>query len=59
MAGLQPSQFNSPHVGKRKSFEEIEAQAREVLRQRGFTDAQIEAELKRAPTAGNATTRPT
>jgi len=32
---------------KRESFAEIEAKAREVLRERGFTPAMIEAELKR------------
>lgn len=47
VAGVQPSQFHPPHVGRRKSFEEIEAKAREVLRQRGFSAAQIEAELNR------------
>jgi hypothetical protein len=34
-------------LGKRKSFAAIEAKAREVLRERGLTEAQIEAELKR------------
>ena len=45
---LQPLPLNSPHVGKRKSFDEVEAKARDVLRQRGLTEVQIEAELKRA-----------
>ena len=49
MAGLlQPTPLNSPHLGKPKSFEDVEAKAREVLRLRGLTEAQIEAELKRA-----------
>jgi hypothetical protein len=45
---LQPDPLTSPHVGKRKSFEEVEAKAREVLRQRGLTEAQITRELQRA-----------
>jgi hypothetical protein len=32
---------------KRDSFAALEAKAREVLRERGFTPAMIEAELKR------------
>ena len=45
---LQPTPLTSPHVGKRKSFLAVEARAREVLRERGLTEAQIDAELKRA-----------
>jgi hypothetical protein len=33
---------------RKKSFARIEAQARKVLRERGLSDAQIEAELHRA-----------
>jgi hypothetical protein len=36
------------HVDKRKSFSEVEAKAREVLKERGLTKKQIDAELKRA-----------
>jgi hypothetical protein len=43
MSGLQ----TPPHVGNRKSFAAVEAKAREVLKERGLTKAQIEAELKR------------
>jgi hypothetical protein len=32
----------------KKSFARVEAQARKVLRERGLSDAQIEAELHRA-----------
>lgn len=35
------------HPGQRDSFLAVEAQAREVLRERGFSDEQIEAELAR------------
>ena len=36
------------HPGERESFAIAEAAAREILRQRGFTDEQIESELSRA-----------
>jgi len=38
---------------KRASFAEIEAKAREVLRERGFTPEMIEAELKRVRRSDN------
>lgn len=35
------------HPGRRKSFDLVEQQAREVLRERGYSDEQIQSELKR------------
>ena len=48
MPGPQPSYFSGPQVGKRKSFDKIEGKAREVLRERGLSEAQIEDELHRS-----------
>jgi hypothetical protein len=42
----EPSAIARP--GLRQSFDQAEAQAREVLRARGFSEAQIEIELRRA-----------
>jgi hypothetical protein len=42
----EPSAIAS--LGQRESFIQAEATAREVLRARGFTDEQIEIELRRA-----------
>lgn len=36
------------HPGERESFAIAEAAAREILRQRGLTDEQIESELSRS-----------
>lgn len=42
-----PAERNVAHPGERKSFQRAEAKAREVLRERGFNDKQIDAELNR------------
>ena len=47
MFGLQPPQFPHPHIGKRKSFEKAEAEARKLLQERGMSEDQIEVELNR------------
>ena len=36
-----------PCLGERKSFLHAEEKAREILRERGFSEAQIEIELRR------------
>ena len=36
------------HVGRRNSFMQAEKAAREVLRQRGYSEEQIDRELRRA-----------
>jgi hypothetical protein len=48
MSGLNQSNHETAHPGRQKSLDKIEAQAREVLRERGFTEKQIRAELKQA-----------
>lgn len=48
ISGLTPSEGAIAHPGRRASFEKAEAKAREVLRERGFSEEQINAELKRA-----------
>jgi hypothetical protein len=48
MSGLNQPNHQTAHPGRKKSFDEVEAQARDVLRERGFTEKQIEAELKQA-----------
>ena len=48
MPGHQITSLSVPHVGNRKSFKKAEAEARKVLKEKGLTDAEIEAELKRA-----------
>ena len=45
--GEKPEQSGVARPGQRLSFEQAETQAREVLRSRGFSDAQIEIELRR------------
>ncbi|MDP3736610.1 MAG: hypothetical protein Q8R02_04425 [Hyphomonadaceae bacterium] len=47
-SGPDPSEGVVAHPGRKKSFEKAEAKAREVLRERGFNEEMIEAELKRA-----------
>jgi hypothetical protein len=47
VAGLQSSDFTLPKFGKRKSFKDVEAKAREVLREKGLSEAQIKIELGR------------
>ena len=44
----KPEQSGVARPGLRLSFEQAEAQAREVLRSRGLSDAQIDIELRRA-----------
>jgi len=44
----KPEQSGVARPALRVSFEQAEAQAREVLRARGFSEAQIEIELRRA-----------
>ena len=44
----QQTPLNVPHVGNRKSFKKAEAEARKVLKEKGLTDTEIEAELHRA-----------
>jgi hypothetical protein len=48
-SGRTAPQRNKPSTARPglESFARIEAKAREVLRERGFTDEMIEAELKR------------
>jgi hypothetical protein len=51
MAGDQRTQSPKPAIAapwRKKSFARLEAEARKVLRERGLSDAQIEAELHRA-----------
>ncbi|HEV7694039.1 MAG TPA: hypothetical protein VGO52_24615 [Hyphomonadaceae bacterium] len=36
-----------PRLSERKSFRKAEEKAREILRERGFSEAQIEIELRR------------
>jgi hypothetical protein len=49
-SGRTMPQRNEPSTAhpRRESFAMIEAKAREILRERGFTDEMIEVELKRA-----------
>ena len=44
----KPEESGIARPGLRVSFEQAEAHAREVLRTRGFSDEQIEIELRRA-----------
>ena len=44
----KPESSGIARPGLRESFVQAEAQAREVLRARGFSDAQIDVELRRA-----------
>jgi hypothetical protein len=43
----KPEQSGVARPGQRMSFDQAEAQAREVLRSRGFSEAQIDIELRR------------
>ena len=46
--GPPEPQFNGvPHLNNRQSFKLVEEKAREVLRERGLSDKQIEWELSR------------
>ena len=53
MAGPTPSPHATAHPGRAKSFLTIEEKAREVLRDRGLSEPEIEAELhkKKRPSA--------
>ena len=44
----KPEQSGVARPGLRLSFEQAEAHAREVLRAKGYNEAQIEVELRRA-----------
>jgi hypothetical protein len=44
----KPERSGIARPGLRESFQQAEAHAREILRARGFTEAQIEIELRRA-----------
>jgi len=44
----QEPEAGTARPGLLESFQQIAAKAREVLRERGFSEAQIEAELQRS-----------
>jgi hypothetical protein len=44
----KPEHSGIARPGMRVSFEQAEAQARDVLRARGFSEAQIDVELRRS-----------
>ncbi|HVY87633.1 MAG TPA: hypothetical protein VG942_02100 [Hyphomonadaceae bacterium] len=44
----EPRKPQTAHPGFRESFEAVAANARDVLRERGLSDDQIDAELSRA-----------
>ncbi len=48
VAGPSSEQFVLPRFGQRKPFLAAEKKAREVLREKGFSESEIQAELKRA-----------
>lgn len=47
-SGASRAEATTVHPGFRDSFARIEAQAREVLREQGFSEAQIDVELNRS-----------
>jgi hypothetical protein len=47
VSSSSPEEPSIAHPGQRESFVVIEAKAREILRERGFDDHQIDAELNR------------
>jgi hypothetical protein len=56
MAGPAPSPHVTAHPGRAKSFLTIEAKAREVLKERGLSEPEIQAELhKKKRPAGRLT----
>jgi hypothetical protein len=46
-SGQEPPDRFLPRLSERKSFLRAEEKAREILRERGFSEAQIEIELRR------------
>ena len=52
----EPHPPPAPHVGERKSFQKVEKLARDVLREKGFQDEEIDAVLK-PPTRGKTSRR--
>ena len=46
-SGAEPPDRSLPRLSERKSFLRAEEKAREILREKGFSEAQIEIELRR------------